>query len=208
MISGQVTTTDGDPVQGVTITLDKPDNTTATTTTDAQGIYSFPGLPPVPESPYTVTPSGLGYVYTPSSQEVIVTNKNERADFVASFPRTGADAERQPHANGHGNSHGHGHGNSHGHGDCHGNGNSNAHRRSGIAGPHLDAPECLDRRPGGHRRLHCHRQFGPKHVIVRCDRSRPEALRGFRIRFESGPRITWPGRLRDHQIRIITGVTI
>jgi hypothetical protein len=86
MISGQVTTTDGDPVEGVTITLDKPDNTTATTTTDAQGIYSFPNLPPVPESPYTVTPSGLGYVYTPPSQDVVITNKNERADFVASFP--------------------------------------------------------------------------------------------------------------------------
>jgi hypothetical protein len=86
MISGMVTTTDGDPVEGVTMTLTKPDNTTATTTTDAQGIYSFPGLPPVPESPYTVTPSGLGYVYTPPSQEVVITNKNERADFVASFP--------------------------------------------------------------------------------------------------------------------------
>jgi len=86
MISGQVTTTDGDPVQGVTITLNKPDNTNAVTTTDAQGTYSFPGLPPVPESPYTVTPSGLGFVYTPPSTEVVITNKNERADFIASFP--------------------------------------------------------------------------------------------------------------------------
>src|SRR5438067_4103968 len=86
MISGQVTDQDGNPVQGVTITLTKPDNTTAVTTTDAQGLYSFPNLPPFPEDPYTVTPSGLGFVYTPPSQEVIITNKNERADFVASFP--------------------------------------------------------------------------------------------------------------------------
>ena len=70
----------------MTITLNKPDNTTATTTTDAQGIYSFPGLPADPENPYTVTPSGLGYVYTPPSQDVVITNKNERADFIASFP--------------------------------------------------------------------------------------------------------------------------
>jgi Carboxypeptidase regulatory-like domain/Beta-propeller repeat len=85
-ISGQVTDQDGNPVEGVTITLDKPDDTSAVTTTDVQGIYSFPGLPPDPENPYTVTPSGLGFVYTPASQEVIVTNKNERADFIGSFP--------------------------------------------------------------------------------------------------------------------------
>jgi hypothetical protein len=86
-ISGQVTLLeDGSPVEGVTITLDKPDNTTATTTTDALGTYSFQNLPPVPEAPYIVTPSGLGYEYTPPSQEVVITNKNERADFVAHFP--------------------------------------------------------------------------------------------------------------------------
>ena len=85
-IFGQVTDQDGDPVEGVTITLDKPDNTTDTTTTDAQGVYSFPGLLAFPEAPYTVTPSGLGFVYTPPSQDVVLTNKNERADFIASFP--------------------------------------------------------------------------------------------------------------------------
>lgn len=86
-ISGQVTLADdGSPVEGVTITLTTPDNTTLTTTTDAQGTYSFQNLPPHPETPYTVTPSGLGYVYTPASQEVVLTTKNERADFVASFP--------------------------------------------------------------------------------------------------------------------------
>lgn len=86
-IFGQVTLADdGSPVEGVTITLTKPDNTTMTTTTDAMGTYQFNNLPPVPEAPYTVTPSGLGYVYTPPSSEVIITNKNERADFTASFP--------------------------------------------------------------------------------------------------------------------------
>ena len=87
MIFGQVTDQDGNPVEGVTITLTKPDDTTAPpTTTDAQGTYSFPNLPPDPENPYTVTPSGLGYEYTPPSQEVLLINKNERADFKASFP--------------------------------------------------------------------------------------------------------------------------
>ena len=87
MISGQVTLVDdGSPVEGVTITLMTPDNTTLTTTTDSQGTYSFPNLPPHPETPYTVTPSGLGYEYTPPSQEVVLTTKNERADFVAGFP--------------------------------------------------------------------------------------------------------------------------
>jgi carboxypeptidase family protein/beta-propeller repeat-containing protein len=87
MISGQVTDQDGNPVPGVTITLTKPDGTMPPpATTDVNGTYSFPNLPPFPEDPYTVTPSGLGYVYTPPSQEVIITNKNERADFVASFP--------------------------------------------------------------------------------------------------------------------------
>ncbi|MFL6588887.1 MAG: SBBP repeat-containing protein, partial [Chthoniobacterales bacterium] len=87
MIFGQITfADDGTPVQGVTVTLTKPDATTMTTTTDAMGNYSFPNLPPVPESPYTVTPSGLGFVYNPASRQVIITNKNERADFLASFP--------------------------------------------------------------------------------------------------------------------------
>jgi hypothetical protein len=85
-ILGQVLDTQGDPVQGVTITLTKPDNTTMVTTTDSMGLYQFANLPPVPESPYIVTPSGLGYVYTPPQRDVIITTKNERADFVASFP--------------------------------------------------------------------------------------------------------------------------
>ena len=85
MIFGQVLTDEGDPLPGVTITLTRPDNTTEETTTDANGTYSFPNLPPVPEDPYTVTPSGGGYSYAPSSREVVITDKNERADFVATF---------------------------------------------------------------------------------------------------------------------------
>ena len=93
MIFGQVTfANDGSPVEGVTITLTKPDNTTATTTTDAMGTYQFNNLPPFPENPYTVTPSCpsnpncAGLLYTPPSREVTITNKNERADFVANLP--------------------------------------------------------------------------------------------------------------------------
>jgi hypothetical protein len=97
-IFGQVVDGDGDPVAGVTITLTKPDSTTMTTTTDAMGLYSFPNLPPVPESPYTVTPSGLGFVYTPPSRQIILTNKNERADFVASFPEPEPSPSASPTA--------------------------------------------------------------------------------------------------------------
>ena len=89
MIFGQVLTDAGDPLPGVIITLTRPDNTTEETTTDAQGTYSFPNLPPVPDTPYNVTPdiaSSDPYDYTPPSRQVIITNKNERADFVASFP--------------------------------------------------------------------------------------------------------------------------
>jgi hypothetical protein len=68
-------------IPGVTMTLTKPDDTTDTTTTDAQGIYFFAGLPP---GAYTVTPSGGDFIYAPPSQQVIITNKNERADFIAS----------------------------------------------------------------------------------------------------------------------------
>jgi hypothetical protein len=87
-ISGQVTLLDdGSPVEGVTITLTKPDMTTETTTTDALGTYIFQNLPAQGNNtPYIVTPSGLGYEYTPEQQFVIITNKNERADFVAHFP--------------------------------------------------------------------------------------------------------------------------
>lgn len=89
MIFGQITRADdGTPVEGVTVTLTKPDpnNSTMVTMTDAQGVYSFQNLISYGNSPYTVTPSGLGLVYTPPQRFVIITNKNERADFVASEP--------------------------------------------------------------------------------------------------------------------------
>jgi hypothetical protein len=104
-IFGQVTfSEDGSPVEGVTITLTKPDKTTVTTTTDAMGTYQFNNLPPVPESPYTVTPSCpsnpscAGYVFDPASAEVIITNKNERADFMASFPEPTPSPSASPTA--------------------------------------------------------------------------------------------------------------
>ena len=92
-IFGQVTfANDGSPLEGVTITLTKPDNTTMTTVTDAMGTYQFTNLTPAPESPYTVTPSCPsnpecdGLIFNPPSRQVIITNKNERADFVATLP--------------------------------------------------------------------------------------------------------------------------
>lgn len=87
IISGKVTLADdGSPVAGVTITLERPDSSTTQTTTDVNGIYSFSNVAPAPEDPYTVTPSGDPYIYTPPSQEVIIVNQNQRADFVASLP--------------------------------------------------------------------------------------------------------------------------
>ncbi|WP_205755997.1 SdrD B-like domain-containing protein, partial [Lacibacter luteus] len=49
----------GEPgISGVTVTLSKPDGTTATTTTDANGAYSFCGLAPGTYSVSFATPSG------------------------------------------------------------------------------------------------------------------------------------------------------
>lgn len=82
-IVGRVTRPDGvSGVSGVTITLTRPDNTTATDTTDANGYYAFDDLAP---GTYTVTPSGGSStdIYSPPSQEVTITNENERADFTA-----------------------------------------------------------------------------------------------------------------------------
>ncbi|MCE4958107.1 SdrD B-like domain-containing protein, partial [Macrococcoides caseolyticum] len=50
------------PVAGVTVTLTKPDGTTATAVTDAAGHYEFTGLE---NGDYTVTFSNLPEGYTP-----------------------------------------------------------------------------------------------------------------------------------------------
>jgi Domain of unknown function (DUF4082)/Bacterial Ig domain len=52
---------------GITVSLSGP--TTATTTADASGNYSFPA---VPNGTYTITPSGVGFAVSPTSQNVTV----------------------------------------------------------------------------------------------------------------------------------------
>ena len=85
-ISGQVTYL-GSPLSGVTITL-----TTGpiqclqvpcqnSTTTDANGDYSFTRLNP--GSNYTVTPSRTGYTFTPPSQSFTSLASNQTANFTA-----------------------------------------------------------------------------------------------------------------------------
>ena len=87
IISGRVTRADGTTgVAGVIITLTASEFTTRTTTTNADGLYFFEDVPGSEAGiTYTVTPSGgdAGDVYTPPSRTVVVTNDNERADFIA-----------------------------------------------------------------------------------------------------------------------------
>src|SRR5215212_5658429 len=59
----------GAPLASVTVTLTRPDSTTATTTTDSGGNYSFAGLD---SGSYTVTPSKTNYSFTPSAQPVTI----------------------------------------------------------------------------------------------------------------------------------------
>jgi hypothetical protein len=69
------------PIEGVTVAL--TGDATDSTTTLADGTYSFPDLP---DGNYTVTPTMVGYVFTPSSTAVGVSGADEVADF------TGAEA--------------------------------------------------------------------------------------------------------------------
>src|SRR5215212_4028265 len=69
-VSGRVTLASGGaPLASVTVTLTRPDSTTATTTTDSGGNYSFAGLD---SGSYTVTPSKTNYSFTPSAQPVTI----------------------------------------------------------------------------------------------------------------------------------------
>ena len=71
-ISGTLT---GEVVSGVTITLTGPDN--ATTTTDANGSYSFEG---VQEGTYTVTPSLENYNFDPESFQVELSDDSSNQE--------------------------------------------------------------------------------------------------------------------------------
>ncbi len=70
-VSGTVATARGAPIAGVTITLSGAAN--ATTTTDANGNYTFTGLV---NGAYTVTPSFAGYTFSPLNRNVTVNNAN------------------------------------------------------------------------------------------------------------------------------------
>jgi len=70
-ISGTVRTPFFTPIAGVTVTLTGAAN--ATTTTNAQGQYSFAGLS---NGSYTVTPSQAPYTFSPVSRNITVNNAN------------------------------------------------------------------------------------------------------------------------------------
>ncbi|MGH9941600.1 MAG: SBBP repeat-containing protein, partial [Pyrinomonadaceae bacterium] len=90
-ISGRVTDTANNPLANVNVSLSTftpPDTATGiSTTTDANGNYSFAGLTGGTRQ-YTVTPSLAGFAFTPSSR---VFN-NLQADQIANFVGTAAGA--------------------------------------------------------------------------------------------------------------------
>ena len=92
-LSGTVTTSTGEPLEGVTIVLsgdaDLSGDIDLTTTTDSNGEYEFK----VPDEygSYTITPSYSNYTFTPNqwSGESTVSNpvtNVEGIDFVGIFP--------------------------------------------------------------------------------------------------------------------------
>ncbi|MCL4476730.1 MAG: carboxypeptidase regulatory-like domain-containing protein [Nitrospirae bacterium] len=74
-ISGTVSTpaggTPGSPIAGVTMALSG--TSTGTTTTDANGNYTFAGLS---NGSYTITPSKAGYSFTPNNRAVAINGAN------------------------------------------------------------------------------------------------------------------------------------
>ncbi|MFL6257119.1 MAG: carboxypeptidase regulatory-like domain-containing protein, partial [Pyrinomonadaceae bacterium] len=76
-IGGSIERPTGAALAGVTVTLSGAQ--TATTTTDAQGRYSFANLPA--GAAYTVTPSKLGYDFAPASKSFTDLGADETADF-------------------------------------------------------------------------------------------------------------------------------
>jgi hypothetical protein len=78
-ISGNIALAGAGPMSGVSLTLSGAANSSATT--DANGNYSFNGLA---TGAYTVTPSLLGYVFTPVNQVFSSLSSNQTANFTAS----------------------------------------------------------------------------------------------------------------------------
>ncbi|MGI9107393.1 MAG: carboxypeptidase regulatory-like domain-containing protein [Pyrinomonadaceae bacterium] len=79
-ISGQIIQ-GANGLGGVTVTLDGTQP--ATTTTDANGNYSFPNL--AAGGNYTVTPSRANYTFTPPAQTFVNLNADQTANFTATL---------------------------------------------------------------------------------------------------------------------------
>lgn len=78
VITGRVVDGDGAPLEGVTIRVEGA--TSLETTTDADGIYGFPGL--TPGHHYDVVASLPGYVFTPPAHVFEALTGIARGDFV------------------------------------------------------------------------------------------------------------------------------
>lgn len=79
-LGGEVRLADNTPVANVTVTLQG--GASATTTTDPSGRYTFPNL--APNGNYTVTPSALGYTFTPITRQYNnLANDVLNANFTA-----------------------------------------------------------------------------------------------------------------------------
>ena len=84
-ISGRVTTTDGAPLGGVTISLDG-ESKLRRAITDSQGFYSFQGL--ATGSFYTVTPERANYNFSPANQSFSLTGSRTDVTFSANPNQT------------------------------------------------------------------------------------------------------------------------
>jgi pyrrolidone-carboxylate peptidase/uncharacterized protein (DUF2249 family) len=82
-ISGRVTRANGIAVAGATMTLSG--SQPGTTTTDANGNYSFADLPAGGD--YTITPSRAHYTFTPASRAFAALGANQTADFTGVIVR-------------------------------------------------------------------------------------------------------------------------
>jgi endonuclease G len=80
-ISGRITTNAGAPLAGVQVSLAIGETPISSTTTDADGNYSFTGVAGGNE--YIVSPSGAGFTFTPPSRTYSNLAANQTADFTA-----------------------------------------------------------------------------------------------------------------------------
>ncbi|MDT7543531.1 MAG: endonuclease mitochondrial [Acidobacteriota bacterium] len=83
-ISGTVRNGAGVPMAGVALSLESGETPIANAVTDASGNYSFPGVSA--GGNYTVTPSAVGFTFSPASRSFDALAANQTADFTA-LPR-------------------------------------------------------------------------------------------------------------------------